>query len=145
LAGGVLVAAVLASSKPPVTEGAAGVSQSCVPRTNTGVVRLVLAPGSVAAGQEVHFRIDNSTGPAITFGTPFSVQQCIAGTWVLASFSPPGPWTKQLIRQRPSRGRWRSLEIPTTAAAGEYRIRKSVSAGEGGRWLYADFRVATES
>jgi hypothetical protein len=137
---GVLAAVGLMSAASPTTDSANGVPRSCAPSPNAGVVRLVVAPGSVVAGQAVHFRIDNSRGPTLTYGVDYSIQQCVAGVWKLAPFSPTG-FTKQRIAQRPSRGRWRRVPIPTTAAAGEYRVRKSVSDGMRGRWLYDDFDV----
>ena len=113
---------------------------SCPLSPNAGVVRLVVAPGAVAAGRAVHFRIDNSRGPTLTYGADYGIQQCLAGVWKLAPFSPT-TFTKQRIAQRPSRGRWQGVPIPTTAAIGEYRIRKAVSDGTGGLWLYHDFDV----
>lgn len=135
-----LVFAGLVSFVPGAGEAAAGARQSCAPSPDAGTVRLVVAPKSAVAGQAVHFRIDNSEGPAITYGTHYGVQECLDGVWVLASFNPPG-WTRQKIAQMPSRGRWQSVQIPTTAVPGEYRIRKSVQVSERGRWLYGDFDV----
>lgn len=141
-----LVAAGLVSMASAASAGAkTGTVESCSASPDAKEVKLAVGPESIAAGQTVHFRIDNSKGPTVTYGTPYSVQECLGGVWVLASFSPPGPWTKQLIRQRPSRGRWRSVLIPTTAAAGHYRIRKSVRIGESGRWLYDDFDVVSSA
>lgn len=140
-AAGALVFVGLVSLAPGTGEAAAGARQSCAPSPDKGTVRLIVAPKSAVAGQAVHFRIDNSEGPAITYGTPYGVQECLEGVWVLASFSPPGPWTRQKIAQRPSRGRWQSIQIPTTAVPGEYRIRKSVQVSERGRWLYGHFDV----
>jgi hypothetical protein len=136
-----LVAAGLISLASAASEAAAGAFESCATSPDAGTVRSVAAPESALAGQAVHFRIDNSKGPAITYGTPYSVQECLAGVWVLASFSPAGPWTKQKIAQKPSHGRWRSVLIPTTAAAGQYRIRKSAWDGERWHSLYGDFDV----
>jgi hypothetical protein len=138
-----LTVVVLTACSQPVLAGGAEPleEQPCAPTPDAGALRLVVAPGSIAAGQAAHYRIDNSTGPPITYGTPFSIQECVAGVWVLASFNPSGPWTKPLFLQRPGRGRWRSVQIPTKAAAGDYRIRKSVRAGGRGRWLYGEFVV----
>src|SRR5690349_8163695 len=132
---GALAAVGLMLAASPTTDSASGAVQSCPPPPDAGVVRLVVAPRSVAAGQAVHFRIDNSRGPTLTYGVDYSIQQCVDGAWKLAPFSPT-VFTKQRIRQRPSRGRWRRVPIPTTAAAGEYRVRKSVNDGTWGRWLY---------
>jgi hypothetical protein len=141
---GALAAVGLVSAASPVTDSANAASQSCAPSPDAGVVRLVVAPGSVVAGQAVHFRIDNSRGPTLTYGADYSIQQCVAGVWKLAPFSPTG-FTKQRIAQRPSRGRWQRIPIPTTAAAGEYRVRKSVNDGMRGRWLYDGFDVVAHS
>ena len=137
---GALAAVGLMSAASPTTDSASGAFQSCAPPPDAGVVRLVVAPGSVVAGQVVHFRIDNSRGPTLTYGVDYSIQQCVSGVWQLAPFSPT-VFTRQRIRQRPSRGRWRRVPIPTTAAAGQYRVRKSVNDGIRGRWLYDDFDV----
>ena len=136
-----LVAAGLISLAPWASEAAAGALESCAPSPDAGTVRLVVAPKSAVPGHAVHFRIDNSRGPGITYGTPYSVQECVGGVWVLAAFSPPGPWTKQKFGQRPGHGRWQRVEIPMTAVAGQYRIRKSVQVEEEGRSLYGDFDV----
>ncbi len=135
-----LVAAGLVSIGA-TSEAAIGPSDSCPSPPAARGINLVVASKSVAAGQAVHFRIDNSNGAAITYGTPYSVQECVAGKWLPASFSPPGPWTRQKIGQRPGPGRWQSVLVPTTAVAGRYRIRKVVAFGEGGHWLYGDFDV----
>jgi hypothetical protein len=137
----VLVAASLVSIVWAASAEATGGLESCPSSPDAKGVRLVVGPESVAAGQTVHFRIDNSTGPTVTYGSPYGVQECLGGVWVLSSFSPPGPWPKQLIRQRPSHGRWQSVEVPMTAVAGQYRIRKSVQFGERGHSLYGDFDV----
>ncbi len=137
---GVLAVVGVMSAAWPTTDSANAASQLCVPSPDAGVVRLVVVPGSVAAGQAVHFRIDNSRGPTLTYGADYSIQQCVAGVWKLAPFSPTA-FTRQLIQQRPSRGRWQRVPIPTTATVGEYRLRKSVSDGMGARWLYCDFDV----
>lgn len=34
-------------------------------------------PGTLAAGQATHFRIDNLKGPAITYGPGYSIQECV--------------------------------------------------------------------
>jgi hypothetical protein len=135
-----LMAAGLMSATSSTTDSANAASQMCIPSSDGRDVRLVVAPGSVAAGQAVHFRIDNSRGPTIIYGADYSVQQCVAGVWKLAPFSPT-VFPKQRIAQRPSRGRWQRVPIPATAVAGEYRIRKSVNDGTRGRWLYDDFDI----
>jgi len=126
-----------------VINSADAAPSSCVPSPDAGVVRLVVAPGAVAAGRAVHFRIDNSRGPTLTYGADYSIQRCVAGVWELAPFSPTA-FIRQRIAQRPSRGRWQRVPIPTTAAIGEYRVRKAVSDGMEGRWLYDDFDVSAE-
>lgn len=140
---GVLAAVGLMSAASPTTDSANAVPQPCVPSLDGRAVRLVVAPGSVAAGQATHVRIDNSQGPTITYGAHYSIQQCVAGVWELAPFSPT-VFTRQRIRQRPSRGRWQRVPIPITAEVGEYRIRKSIDDGMGGRWLYDDFDVVAQ-
>jgi hypothetical protein len=139
------VAALVVTGLVSIASAANGVVASapdpCPPSYSASGIDLVAAPESVAAGQSEHFRIDNSKGPAVTYGTPYAIQECLSGVWVLAPFSPRGPWTKQLIRQRPSRGRWCGFLIPATAATGEYRVRKAVDVGSRGRWLYGDFGV----
>jgi hypothetical protein len=85
---GVLATAGLMSPVSSTADSANAASQSCAPSPNARVVRLVVAPGSVVAGQAVHFRIDNSKGPKITYGKAYSIQQCVAGVWKLAPFSP---------------------------------------------------------
>lgn len=139
-----LAAVGLMSAVSPTTGSANGVHRSCAPTPDAGVIRLVVAPGSVVAGQAVHFRIDNSRGPTLTYGVDYSIQQCVSGVWQLAPFSPK-VFTRQRIRQRPSRGRWRKVPIPTTALAGEYRIRKSVNDGMRGRWLYGSFDIVIDT
>lgn len=106
----------------------------------SGAVKLVVAPGSVAAGQRAHFRVDNSKGPTITYGAAYRIQECMAGVWMLAPFSPTAA-TRQRICQRRGRGRWWRAPIPATAAVGRYRIRKLVEVEGSGRWLYGDFDV----
>jgi hypothetical protein len=117
---------------------------SCAPTPEAIAVRLVVASGSTAAGQRVHFRVDNTTGPTITYGADYSIQECVAGAWRLAPFSPTAA-TRQRIRQRPSRGRWWDAPTPATAAAGHYRIRKLVEVGRSGRWLYGDFDLIAQT
>lgn len=112
----------------------------CAPTPDAVAVRLVIAPKSAAAGQRVHFRVDNTAGPTITYGADYSIQECVAGVWRLAAFSPTVA-TKQRIRQRQGRGRWWDAPIPADAATGHYRIRKMVEVGRNGRWLYGDFGV----
>lgn len=138
---GILAAVGLMSAASPTTDSADGAPRSCAPSPDAGEVRLIVAPKSVAAGQATHFRIDNMKGPTIIYGPGYSIQECVAGVWALAPFSPMGAARVRIV-QRPSRGRWQRVQIPTTAAAGEYRIRKSVSEGMQGRWLYDDFDVA---
>lgn len=141
---GCLVAAVASAGFVGVAAGASsGAPHSCNLSPKPKTIKLVVAPMKIAAGEAVHFRIDNSTGPPVLYGTPYSIQECVAGVWVLAPFDPPGPWTKQLIAQRPSRGKWQVVQVPTTAAAGEYRIRKSIRTDESNRWLYGNFSVGS--
>jgi hypothetical protein len=128
-------------ASPASAAAAPGAAETCPPSPEPTRVGLIVAPESVIGGESAHFRIDISTGPAITYGTPYDIQQCLGGVWLLASFSPRGPWTKQLLRQNPGPGRWWSAPIPTTAPAGRYRIRKSVRFNERGHWLYDDFNV----
>lgn len=115
--------------------------RSCPPSQAGGMVRMVVAPRSIEAGQSMHFRIDNSLGPTVFYGTDYSIQECVAGVWMLAPFTPTVS-TRQRIAQRPGRGRWSSVPIPTTAEGGEYRIRKVVGSEEGNRWLYGQFGVS---
>jgi hypothetical protein len=142
----VAVAALVGSGLVSVAAAAGaaaapGAAETCPPSPKSTRVELIAAPESVVAGESVHFRIDNSTGPGITYGTPYAIQQCLGGVWVLASFSPPGPWIKPLLGQNPGPGTWWSAPTPTTAPAGRYRIRKSVRFDERGHSLYDDFDV----
>jgi hypothetical protein len=121
---------------------AAAASGSCRPTPKAKTVKLVLTPGAVAAGKAIHYRIDNSAGPTITYGPGYSIQECVASVWVLAPFSPPGA-ARVKIAQRPSRGRWEAVPIPATAIVGQYRVRKSVSTEEGGRSLYGEFDIVS--
>lgn len=137
-----LTAAGLLAVASPATGAATVAPGSCAPTPEARRLSLVVAPGSLAAGQTVHFRIDNSTASAITYGPGYSIQECVAGVWMLAPFSPLGE-ARVKILQRPGRGRWQGAPTPTTAAAGEYRIRKSIAVGRRGRWIYGDFAIAT--
>jgi hypothetical protein len=102
----------LADASAPIAPG------SCTRLPEAVAVRLVVTPASIAAGQKVHFRVDNTAGPMITYGADYSIQECVAGTWRLAPFSPTAA-TRQRIRQRPGRGQWWDAPTPTTAAAGQ--------------------------
>lgn len=141
LAVGALSLAGLLSVVSPAAGSATIAPGSCAPTPEVGAVKLVVAPGSVAAGQRVHFRVDNTEGPTITYGAEYGIQECVAGVWRLAPFSPTAA-TRQRIRQRRGRGRWWSAPISDTAATGQYRIRKLVEVERSSRWLYGDFDVA---
>jgi hypothetical protein len=138
MAAGLLSVVSLAAASGQTNRG------SCPPTPRAVPVKLVVATRSVAAGEPVHFRVDNTAGPTITYGADYSIQECVAGAWTLAPFSPTAA-TRQRIRQRPSRGRWWHAPIPSTAATGRYRIRKSVEVGRSVRWLYGDFSVVAQS
>jgi hypothetical protein len=137
MAAGLLSVVSLATASGQTNRG------SCPPTPKAVAVRLVVAPGSTAAGETVHFRVDNTAGPTITYGANYSIQECVAGAWTLAPFSPKAA-TRQRIRQRPGRGRWWIAPTPTTAATGHYRIRKLVGIGRRGRWLYGNFDIAAQ-
>lgn len=125
------------------TNAVAGMSESCARRPNTGVLSLLVAAESVPPGQTVRFQVDKSTGPTIMYGVDYSVQQCVAGVWMLAPFSPE-LFTRQRIQQSGHAGSWWNAPIPGDAVPGEYRIRKSV--WDGGYWhrLYGEFEVAVQ-
>jgi hypothetical protein len=129
----------LAALGAGVTE--ATTESPCPASAQRGAIRMAVSPVSVSPGQALRYRIDNSAGPTITYGTPYSVQVCLGGVWVLAPFSPQGPWTKQRIRQGPSHGRQWSVQLPDGVASGAYRIRKEVATANSVRWLYAPFSV----
>lgn len=135
-----LAAAGLLSIILPAVGSARVTSGSCAPTPQPGAVRLIVARGSVTVGESVHFRVDNTKGPPITYGADYSIQECVAGVWRLAPFSPAAA-TRQRIRQRRGRGRWWDAPIPGDAQAGEYRIRKRVEVETRGRWLYRDFAI----
>jgi hypothetical protein len=137
--GTLTTAGLLAVILPAFASGTVAVGQ-CAPTPEAVAVRLVVAPGSVAPGQRVHFRVDNTAGPTITYGADYGIQECVNGVWRLAVFSPTVA-TKQRIRQRQGRGRWWDAPIPADAATGRYRIRKMVEVGRNSRWLYGDFGV----
>lgn len=141
---GALTVAGLLSVVSPASGSAMIEPRSCAPTPEAAGIRLVVAPDSVIAGQSVHYRVDNRKGPTITYGADYSIQECVAGVWMLAPFSPT-VFPKQKIAQLPSRGRWWRVPIPTTAAAGEYRVRKSVNDGMRGRWLYDGFDVVADT
>jgi hypothetical protein len=138
----VLWVAVAALSFYLLVVPAGASAASCPPLPASSDLRLVVTPQVLAAGGVAHYRIDNSDGPAIRFGASLSIQQCVAGSWVLAPFSPT-IFTKQRFGQRPGRGGWFSVSIPADAAAGSYRIRKRVSALDRWRSLYGRFTLST--
>jgi hypothetical protein len=139
-----LTVAGVVSVVAPVRGSAPNDLGSCPPTPRAVAVRLVVAPGSGTAGEPIHFRVDNTAGPTITYGAGYSIQECVAGVWMLAPFSPTAA-TRQRIRQRPSRGRWWDVRIPADAATGRYRIRKVVEVGRSGRWLYGDFDIVPQT
>jgi hypothetical protein len=139
-----LTVAGLLSVVSPATASAPIDLGSCPPTPKAAAVKLVVPPRSAAAGEPVHFRVDNTAGPTITYGADYSIQECVAGAWRLAPFSPTAA-TRQRIRQRPSRGRWWDALTPATAATGHYRIRKLVEIGRRGRWLYGDFDLIAQT
>jgi hypothetical protein len=141
---GIVAAVGLISVASPTTDLTSAASQGCRLSPTAGVVRLIVTPGSVAAGGAAHFRIDNSKGPTLTYGAGYSIQQCVSGVWKLAPFSPTA-FTKQRTRQRPSHGRWRGIPIAPDATTGKYRIRKSVEIGMRAHWLYANFTIASHT
>lgn len=140
LAIGAISMAVLLSVVSSATGSATKAPGSCAPTPEAIAIRLVVAPGSGVAGQKEHFRVDNTAGPTITYGANYSIQECVAGVWNLAPFSPTAA-TRQRIRQRPGRGRWWGVPIPATAVSGQYRIRKVVEVERSGRWLYGTFDI----
>lgn len=137
---GILAAVGCVSAVAATRETASAASQPCAPSPGAGAIELFVAPGSVPAGQATHFRIENIRGPAIIYGPGYSVQECVAGAWTLAPFSPTAEARVRIV-QRPSRGRWQRVQIPATAVAEKYRVRKSVSADGRGRWLYGEFEI----
>jgi hypothetical protein len=140
---GVLAVVGLVPPVSAMTYTASAVPRSCPPSPDAGAIGLAVAPRSVTPGRTVHFQIDNSRAPTLTYGADYSIQECVVGVWKLAPFSPT-VFTRQLIQQRPSRGRWWRVRIPTTTAIGKYRVRKTVSAGRRTRWLYGEFAVVAD-
>lgn len=138
----VIIFVFFASAVIAVMPSRAIASASCPKQSNTGSIKVVVVPRSVSLGQEVRFQIENPRGPAVAYGAEFSIQQCVDGIWMLAPFSPE-VFTKQRIEQPAGKkGPWSRVQIPTDAASGAYRIRKSVWDGERWRSLAGEFRVS---
>lgn len=135
---GLLPVATPVTASGPIDHG------SCPPTPKSVAVKLVIAPRSIVAGEPLHFRVDNTSGPTITYGADYNVQECVDGVWILAPFSPTVA-TRQRIRQRPGRGRWWDVATPSIAEAGRYRIKKLVEIGRNGRWLYEKFNIVVQS
>jgi hypothetical protein len=133
-------AAIFCLTTAPRSKAGAGAAGGCPSNPRSAVVRVTVTPDPIAPGQTLRFRLDDTGGRWLTYGADYSIQQCVAGVWSLAPFSPE-IFTRQLIHQLSGRGKWWEARTPAEAEGGRYRIRKPVRYDGGGHWLYGEFEM----
>lgn len=106
-------------------------------------IRLAIRPSEVKAAESIKFRVEDRSDADTSFGPKFKVQVQSEGGWMLASFSPRGPWPQKISKLRSGESsQWQGLEIPADAVAGRYRITKEVQIAGHRRFIEASFSVS---